>query len=198
MKKILWICTIVGTIFSTDLLPPGTDAPKFSLQKFGGRRESLSIWSGPKLSKPYINDTKHAVIISFWATYCLPCRKEIAQLHQFAEKYSDSTVKIFLISIDPEGADAVGPVVEEEKWSLPILLDKFGIAAKNYGVRSVPTMYVLDTNRTVIYAESGYNPDSLDLVPFLAEKLFGPSAKKTRPARRSDTGRTTPTQGDFQ
>ncbi|MBD3419360.1 MAG: redoxin domain-containing protein [Chitinivibrionales bacterium] len=142
---------------TSSILKAGTRAPTFSLPGLDGKRIALSVYCGDKLSKPHINDVKHIVVLSFWATYCKPCRKEIPELMKLAGKLSGKPVKIFCISIDKEGGSKVGPFVAEKKYSLPILLDPYSKTAERYGVTSLPSLFVIDKQGVVKYSSVGYD-----------------------------------------
>ncbi|MBD3392624.1 MAG: redoxin domain-containing protein [Chitinivibrionales bacterium] len=143
-------------------LPPGTEAPSFSLPTLSGGRETLRIWCGKKLAKPYVNKVPHTVVLSFWATYCKPCQKEIPELMKFAEKNKDEALKIFCISLDKEGASVVAPFVKEKGYALPVLLDPYKRTAQRYGVKTLPALVVIGPDGVVRYSSVGYKAD----VPF--------------------------------
>jgi len=155
----------------SSLIKPGDEAPSFSLPSLDGNREALRVWTGDKLSKPHVNDEKHLVILSFWATYCKPCKKEIPELMAFAKKHKEKKIKIFLISIDKEGAEIVKPFIEKNKYTLPVLLDPYSRTAERYGVRSVPALFVIGPDGNVGYSATGFSEDT-DLVALL-DKIAG-------------------------
>ncbi len=138
-------------------LKAGTMAPTFSLPTLDGNREALRVWCGTNLSKPYINDQPYTVILSFWATYCKPCKKEIPELIKFYEKNSKKKIKIFLINMDKEGASVANPYVEENKVTLPVLLDPYHRTAERYKVKSLPALFVIAPDGTVKYSSVGYH-----------------------------------------
>jgi thiol-disulfide isomerase/thioredoxin len=143
-------------------LAAGRTAPTFSLPTLEGKREMLSIWAGETLSKPYINKEPHTVIISFWATWCKPCQKEIPELMRFAEKHRDSKIKLFCISIDKEGASIVKPFVQEKGYTVPVLLDPYQKTAERYGVRSLPALVVIGPDGVIRHSSVGYTEDLLE------------------------------------
>jgi thiol-disulfide isomerase/thioredoxin len=144
---------------SVVLLPPGAFAPSFSLQSPGGERHSLSMWCGKQLSKPHVNKVQHTIIVSFWATYCLPCQKEIPELMKFAEKHAKDPIKIFCISLDKEGEQIVSPFVKQKGYTIPVLLDPYKRIAANFGVKSLPALFVIGPDGIIRYSSVGYNED---------------------------------------
>lgn len=169
------------------ILPAGTVAPTFSLPTIDGERISLRTWCGDTLNKPLFNPFRHIVILSFWATYCEPCKKEIPELASIAQQHSSDSVKIFCISIDKEGASKVGPVVAERKYTLPVLLDPYCKTAERYGVSSLPALFVIDPRGTISYSTSGYN-DNESLSQKIDSLISQIRQNKERPASStSDT-----------
>jgi peroxiredoxin len=158
------ICIAIGMtapeIINASILPPGTEAPSFSMPSLSGKRESLRVWCGKKLSKPYVNNTPHIVIVSFWATYCKPCHKEIPELEKFYTKHKDKNIKIFLISIDSKGAGIVVPFAKERNYTLPILFDPYKKTAQRYGVKSLPALFVIGPDGIIRYSSTGYKEDA--------------------------------------
>ena len=152
---------IIGTLQAeppeNSLLQPGTAAPTFSLPSLSHGRQNLRAFCGDTLFKPHINKTRHIVVISFWATYCKPCQREIPELMKFAEKHKDDSIKVFCISIDKEGAAAAGPFANKHKYTLPILLDPYHKTAGRYGVTALPVLFVIDERGVIKYASLGYD-----------------------------------------
>jgi peroxiredoxin len=142
---------------TVSLLQPGVKAPTFSLPTIDGERISLRTFCGDTLNKPHVNSFRHIVILSFWATYCEPCKKEIPELMNLAQSHSSDSIKFFCISIDKEGASKVEPVVSERKYTLPVLLDPYCKTAQRYGVSSLPALFVIGPLGDIYYSSSGYN-----------------------------------------
>lgn len=173
------LCCTVAAVQSeppkAELLKPGSDAPTFSLPSLAGKRQALRVWCGENLKKPYINDTKHTVILSFWATWCKPCMKEIPQLISFMESHQTEPIKLFCVSIDEGGASEVRPFVEKKGWEIEVLLDPYRRTAERYGLIppgtrliSVPALFVIGPEGKVRYSAGGF-ADTTDL----AAKLNG-------------------------
>lgn len=160
------IAVFVTTLSAADkpaILQPGTLAPTFSLPALAGDRVSLRLYCGDTLLKPHVNNIRQIVVLSFWATYCKPCRKEIPELMKFAAAHVADSVKILLVSIDKEGAPIVDPYVKENKFTLPVLLDPYRKTAERYGVSSLPALFVLDGKGTIRYSSVGFKEnDPLD------------------------------------
>lgn len=172
--RIFWLFLLISISFAAEgLIVQGSPAPTFVLPSTTGKREYLRIWSGEKLMKPYLNSVKHRIVLSFWSATCLPCMKEIPELHRFAEKYADDSLKVFLINLDKMSSGEVKKFMDLKGWTLPSLLDPYKNCAKRYGVTAIPTLYVLSPDGKVEHAFTGI-PEGVTTDEYL-EQLIYPS-----------------------
>lgn len=156
---IIILAILINPALSQDLklLPPGTPAPSFNLPDLAGNHVSLNAFCGPARSIPLINKTRQIVILSFWATYCLPCAIEIPELEKFAKKHAGDSVKILLVSIDEQADDIVAPFVQRFNYTLQVLLDSYRKTSARYGVKGLPSLFVIDQDGVIRFASSGYD-----------------------------------------
>ena len=163
-----------------NLVKPGTTAPTFSLPNVDGTRTVLRNYAGDTLNMPHINKVHQTVILSFWATYCKPCVKEMPQLIAFMKKHASDPIKFFPVSIDKEGALIVKPFLAEKAWEVESLLDPYARTAERYGVKSLPALFVIDPQGVVRYASSGFDEGTdlqAKLESVLGEIKAGATAK---------------------
>jgi len=120
-------------------------APDFSLAALSGESIALADYRGKK-----------TVVVSYWASWCGPCRVELPQLRDFYNRYhkNDASFEILAISIDEEKSDAE-KYATSEKLPFPVLLDPHTKTADAYQVEAIPTTFVIDKNGTVTYAKTG-------------------------------------------
>ncbi len=147
----------------------GDKAPTFTLPDMNNKYVFLRDFCGEKLRKPWINKDKYAVVMSFFATWCAPCMKEIPYLTQVAEQFRDKKIKFFLINVGEEKAK-VEPFLKEKNITLPVLLDQYQVVAEKYGAKSLPTLVVLDQNGKVRKYKMGFK-DGNQFVKDMAELL---------------------------
>lgn len=111
-------------------------------------------------------------VISFWATWCTPCRKELDAIMDYYEDWQeDYNMELIAISTDDaRSMSKVKPVVEDSGWDYRIYLDPARDLQTAASVPSVPFTMVIDQNGNVIYEHTGYNTgDELELEELLEE-----------------------------
>ena len=85
-----------------------------------------------------------AVLVNLWATWCPPCRAEMASIEEIYQEYKDK--KFVVIAVNMTYQDdplAILPFVNEQKLTFPILLDETGDMANAYQLRSLPSSYFI-------------------------------------------------------
>ena len=105
-------------------------------------------------------------IISFWATWCAPCKKELDAISDIYEEWQEKyDVELIAISVDDARAAAkVKPMVSEKGWPYRIFVDTNQSLMRSLHFQTVPYTVLIDSNGKIVYTHSGYLPgDELDL-----------------------------------
>ena len=88
------------------------------------------------------------VLLNFWATWCPPCREEMPALERLYRQHKDRGLVLVAISIDAD-PKIVPPYVKGSKLTFPIALDPKAEIANKYGVRALPSSFVVDRQGTM-------------------------------------------------
>jgi len=129
------------------LLRPARQGADFELPLLSGGQVSLSGLRGK------------VVFLNFWATWCPPCRSEMPSLERLYRRYKDKGLAFLAVDLG-EDRDGVAAFVRQNAFSFPVAIDP-GEAARDYGIRSIPTTFILDREgRAVALAIGGRNWDS--------------------------------------
>ncbi|NIZ00315.1 TlpA disulfide reductase family protein [Thalassospira lucentensis] len=91
------------------------------------------------------------VLVNLWATWCVPCVKEMPELDQLAAEMADKPMRVLALSQDRGGAEDVSKFFENNRIEhLDVLLDPKGATARAMGARGLPTSFIIDANGELI------------------------------------------------
>ena len=107
------------------------------------------------------NDGK-PFVISFFATWCKPCNRELKAIHEeYADWQEETGMKLIAISIDEaHNASKVRPLVDSEGWEYEVLLDSNGELKRTLGIESIPHVLIVDGSGKIVDSRSGYTEGS--------------------------------------
>tara|TARA_B110000037_G_scaffold40411_1_gene50022 strand:- start:72979 stop:73515 length:537 start_codon:yes stop_codon:yes gene_type:complete len=132
----------------------------------------LENLDGDQINSADLENGGNPIIISFWATWCKPCRLELNTIMDEFEELQDSTgVKLVAVSIDDErNKSKVRPVVDAEGWEYDIWLDSNSDLKRAMGVNYPPQTFVLNGEGKIVYSHVGFVPgDEEDLYDVINE-----------------------------
>lgn len=112
-------------------------APSFTLKDINGKEVKLEDHRGK------------IVFLNFWATWCPPCRDEMPSMEKLHTEFKERDFAMLAVDLR-EGAKKVRAFKERFKLNFPILLDFDGRVGLSYGIRSIPTTYLIDREGHVI------------------------------------------------
>ena len=105
------------------------------------------------------NDGK-PIIISFWATWCKPCIKELSVIQDEYQDWQEETgVKLIAVSVDDARTSlGVRSIVNGRGWEYEILLDKNSDLKRAMNVVNIPHTFLLNGNKEIVYQHTSYAP----------------------------------------
>jgi peroxiredoxin len=98
------------------------------------------------------------MVISFWATWCKPCIKELDNIRDVYDEWQEETgVKVIAVSIDDaRNASLVTPFVKAKGWEYEMYLDKNSDMKRAMNVVNVPHTFLFDGRKEVVYQHTSY------------------------------------------
>lgn len=133
----------------------GQAAPDFVLPDLSGNMVSLKEFRGK------------VVLVDFWATWCLPCRKTLPELAELDKKYGDNGLVILGLSIDdPSSYDNAYVSKFKDRYNVDyrILRADKDIVKKYLGTDNprVPTLFIIDKNGKIVKKFEGMKPGEVE------------------------------------
>jgi thiol-disulfide isomerase/thioredoxin len=150
------------------LLKAGFEVPKaevassdFTLESLDGKSVSLASFKGS------------LVFLSFWATWCGPCKQELPSAQALYEKLKGKGFLILAVDVMEENK-TVNAFVRANRMTFPVLLDADGKVGGEYDARSIPTNYIVDRKGKILARIVGYDGTPWDSPQRIAlfEKLL--------------------------
>ncbi|MCZ7525916.1 MAG: TlpA family protein disulfide reductase [Acidimicrobiia bacterium] len=126
---------------------PGLDGPAVRLDEYRGR----------------------PVVLTFWASWCKPCRDEFPLLASARESHTDAGLEVLGVTYEDLPADSIA-FAEELGVDWPLGRDEDGSVARSYGVRAIPQTFFIDPDGVVRGRVYGLSDEEL-LDELLAEIL---------------------------
>ena len=166
MYKILTAILLSNSLMSQ--IKIGDEAPTFFVRDLAEKNFFFS--DTLKLGKP--------TVLSFFATWCGPCRVEMPVLDTLSQIYRN--INFYLVDVSgltqgkskmKEDPEKVKMMVESLGVTLQVLMDKYGKVAEKYGVKSLPRLVVIDAKGTVHYIHDGYAPGDEKKLKEVLDKL---------------------------
>ncbi|MFN7133051.1 MAG: TlpA family protein disulfide reductase [Myxococcales bacterium] len=147
-----------------DLPKVGKEAPPFALPVYNvdavGERMSGTMFMVGEESE---DAGAKLVVVSFMASYCKPCKKELPWLQQLYTKNKDRGLRIVVVSIDkePEGQKIVSELLKEFKITYPVVKDQYNLTARNYlGSKfPLPSVFLVERSGKVAFVSRGYSEE---------------------------------------
>ena len=127
---------------------------------------NVKTLEGQTINVQDLGKTGHITIISFWATWCSPCKKELDAVKDYYSEWQEKYgVELIAVSVDDARTAAKIPAMIQEKgWEYRILVDSNKNFQTAANIVSVPYTILLDEKGNVVFEHSGYTPgDELEL-----------------------------------
>ncbi|MCM1521729.1 MAG: TlpA family protein disulfide reductase [Muribaculaceae bacterium] len=140
------------TLCLTAALESSAQLPSVQVKDLSGKTVDTATLSND--GKPFA--------ISFFATWCKPCKRELAAIAEVYPDWQDETgMKMYIVSIDEaQNVSKVKPLVDAEGWDYEVLLDPNSEFKNALGIQLIPHMLIIDGKGEIVYSHSGYTDGS--------------------------------------
>jgi thiol-disulfide isomerase/thioredoxin len=198
MKNILAFCLAILSFSVTVLyaweqpgLKVGDPAPPIVLKNLdGGSTFYLRDYCGQPRT-PRTRQERDVVVLSFFTTWCVNCKKEIPCLQDMASRFAGDSIRFYLVNVG-EARDTVEAYIFQRVISLPILHDEFSVTSQKYKANSLPTLVVIDKSGNIAEYHVGYVEGYEKELEAKLNKLLG----KTKPGVPAAALKTDSTSAD--
>jgi peroxiredoxin len=138
----------------------GNVAPDFRLNDLSGR----TVFLNAELNVP--------VALTFFATWCAPCREEIPLLADLQNKY-EGRMKVLCVDVDPENIDRIRSIADGLKIPYPILLDEGRRVMASYSVRELPATFLIGRDGKIVSQYGAFGSDQARALSTEIERITG-------------------------
>ncbi len=169
--------TLLAVFFIGSSLFANAQNDKKLVDKIMGEKTLPSITLNNINGKPVdISDYGRSgkiTLVSFWATWCVPCKKELTNIAELYDEWKKKyNMQIVAVSIDDSRSSTkVKPTVEGQRWDYDVLLDVNQDLKRQLNIQSVPFTILVDAHGKIVYTHSGYVDGDEYVVEEEMEKL---------------------------
>ncbi|MBE3124798.1 MAG: TlpA family protein disulfide reductase [Acidobacteria bacterium] len=181
-------------------LKTGAKFIPFSLKNVDGKDHTVTMEEGKLtliVTETLAGETKVSkshpagVLVDFWATWCVPCRKAMPHMQQLnetnkpADGETQGGLRVYGIALDEAGSKVVKPFYQKLKITYPMLADPpsspgpEGVVRtakdmkKKYEVQGIPVVYLIDSSGTITHVHVGFKEEHIAELDKAVNALLG-------------------------
>ncbi len=142
----------------------------------------IKTLTGETFNTSNIKNPDGPIFLSFWATWCKPCIKELIAVDEnYADWQEETGLKVYAVSIDDaKSMSRVAPFVNGRAWEFEILLDPNSDFKRAMNVINVPHSFILDKNGKIIWQHNSYSPGDEDEIYKVIKKAAAKNNSDTQ------------------
>src|SRR3954467_5500447 len=141
----------------------------------GGKIPSVDLkkLDGSKINSSSFSNNGKPIIISFWATWCKPCKKELDAIHEnYADWIKETGVKLIAISIDDvRSSGKVVTDVRSKGWEYEVYIDENQDFKRAMNVNNVPHTFIVDGSGKIVWSHNSYSEGDEDKLLEAVKKI---------------------------
>jgi len=137
---------LLAFALSAHALAPGDPAPAFTLADSAGKTVSLASLRG------------RVVYVDFWASWCTPCRRSFPWMNAMQARHGGEGLTVVGVNVDKRPADAAR-FLGDVPARFTVVYDPGGATPSAYGVKGMPSSYLIDRRGNVVAVEDGFHDE---------------------------------------
>ena len=143
MKKLVYLFLLLITYISHSQIPS----------------VDLRTLDGSIINTSEFDNNNNPIIISFWATWCKPCKQELENIHEIYDDWREETnVKLIAISIDDaRNTSKIKPLINAKGWDYEVYQDSNREFATKMGVNPIPHTFLLNGDKKIVWDHVTYS-----------------------------------------
>lgn len=146
--------------FSVSAISVGETVPSFKARTIDGSKSlALEDYRGK------------VVLLDFWASWCPPCLRSLPKYNDLRREIGTANFEIVAINVDENTNDA-RKFLQKHPVSYPIAKDPKGILPGVFGVKAMPTSYLIDQNGVVQYVHAAFKEGDIEKLKAEIQKLI--------------------------
>lgn len=120
--------------------------------------EIKDLQSGKKIAFNQIVESGKVTVISFWATWCIPCKKEIKNINSALPTWKkEADFNYITVSIDESRAEGIARTYGiSQGWNFPFYIDANSDLKRSLNFQNVPYTIIIDKAGKVVFKHTGY------------------------------------------
>ncbi len=146
--------------FNVSAISVGDTVPSFKARTIDGSKSlALEDYRGK------------VVLLDFWASWCPPCLKSLPKYNDLRREIGTTDFEIVAVNVD-ENTDDAKKFLQKHPVSYPVAKDPKGILPGVFGVKAMPTSYLIDKNGVVQYVHAAFKDGDMEKIKAEIEKLI--------------------------
>ncbi len=144
-----FIATIAGVLMTASVFAQNVELPDTQIK---------DVSTGKKVAFNETFEQGKVTLVSFWATWCVPCKKEIKNIREKMSGWKqEADFNFITVSVDESRAEGlVRSYAKSQGWDFPYFIDTNSDLKRSLNFQTVPFTVIVDKNGKVAYMHSGY------------------------------------------
>jgi len=147
--------SLINIIFLMLSLNLSLSIDAYSKQHDASNNQNLVLQGDKALSEMIKLHKGKVIYLDFWASWCVPCRKSFPWMNSMQEMYKKDGFVVIAVNLDAE-YESAQDFLKNNATTFEIIYDPTGETPKKYGVKGMPTSYLLGRDGKVKIAHTGF------------------------------------------